>query len=121
MRKSVLLFLILTSCVAPNATRKSLLGEWQLAETLIDIGDGNGTWNEAAEKTSVSFFDDGKLWSDDPFFSMGTLFELKKDSLIIKSSDTTMRYFFQKIAADSFVIRPNCVEACGYKYGKLKD
>lgn len=120
MIKKLLFCFLFASCVAPNASRQSLLGEWQLSETLIDIGDGKGTWSKASSQTSVSFFDDGKFWSDDPFFSKATTFELKKDSLLLRSADTSFSYAFQKLGQDSFVLRPRCIEACGYKYVKLK-
>jgi hypothetical protein len=120
MKKIAVLLFVMNSCVAPNATRQSLLGEWQLTESLIDIGDGKGTWSKTTAETSVSFFDDGKLWSDDPFFSKATVYELKKDSITLSSSDTSFSYFLHKQAEDTLILRPRCIESCGYKYVRLK-
>jgi hypothetical protein len=120
MKKLAVLLVVLSACVAPNASRKSLLGEWQLTETLLDIGDGKATWSKANAETSVSFFDDGKLWSDDPNFSKATMFDLKKDSIILRSNDTSFAYSFQQSGQDTFILRPMCIESCGYKYVKLK-
>jgi hypothetical protein len=114
-----LIFLILAifcfGCVTPS--KNQLAGKWKLSEYLIDIGDGKGTWQPAtADMQSITHLSsDGKVLSDDPLMKEADHFEMLKDSIQFSGKQANT-YSYTLLHSDTLVIRPHCVEACGFKY-----
>jgi hypothetical protein len=112
------IFILAILCFGCVTTSKNqLAGKWKLSEYLIDIGDGNGTWQPAtAEMQSITdFFSDGKISSNDPLMKDADHFKMLKDSIQFSGKQLNT-YSYTLLHPDTLVIRPHCVEACGFKY-----
>src|SRR5687768_2070688 len=117
------LFLALGSCQAPSgANRSELIGKWKLTHSLADIGDGKGTWQEASfENSRVIEFQKGGKFSDSQNQSIQTYTLSGKDTIqITRDNNQTYSVTIVKLTADSLVLKPACIEACGERYVRVK-
>jgi len=106
----------------PQSDKPSLVGKWQLTETLADIGDGKATWAPATKDSIqyVEFTKDGKV-SGNAFYNT-TAYKLIDSnhvefSITGNTSLITHRY---TVTANTLLLNPPCREACGMRFIRLK-
>jgi hypothetical protein len=102
--------------------KPTLVGKWQLTETLADIGDGKATWTPASKDSVqyVVFTKDGKV-SGNAFYNT-TAYKLidsnhVKFSITGNTSLVTHRY---TVTANTLLLNPPCREACGMRFIRMK-
>ena len=121
-----LALLISAVCACTSIKRQShvpsLVGKWQLTETLADIGDGKGTWTPATKDSLqfVEFTKDGKVSGN--AFDNTTAYKLIDSnhvefSITGNTSLVTHRY---KVTATTLLLNPPCREACGMRFIRMK-
>jgi len=125
MKKSILILTIVglfTSCSDDDTTNNELLGSWKLIETLIDSGDGHGTFQPVVSDKIITFS------SDEIVTSNGSLCEVlsiqSPDSgtysivdSTINSSGCTLNFELMKTTL--IIEYPFCREHCLAKYIKI--
>lgn len=124
---SILCLFFAISCGKGKSVEKptsdeTLSGKWKLIETLADPGNGSGKWRAVDHQTppeNILFKEDGTLeWNVDKDFKTYT----KTDSTILSfvRADKSTKTFYYKIKIDTLILSPQCIEACGSKYVKIK-
>jgi hypothetical protein len=114
----ITIVILLSFCFGcATSSKNQLAGKWKLSEYLIDIGDGNGTWQPATTdmQSITEFSSNGNIASNDPLMKDADHFKLLKDSIQFTGKQPNT-YSFTLLHRDTLVIRPHCVEACGFKY-----
>lgn len=98
----------------------SMVGKWQLIETLADPGDGSGKWNLSPDNSSyLTFNADGSVnGSSDVNYIAYTL--PGDNKIEFTSKDNRKQTVSYSISGDTLTIRPQCIEACGFKYLRSK-
>lgn len=126
--KSLFILVLLTIAFAActSIKRKSnaptLVGKWQLTETLADMGDGKATWTRVSKDSvqSVEFSKDGKV-SGNAFYST-TAYKVTDSnhvefSITGNTSSVTHRY---QVTATTLLLNPPCREACGMRFIRMQ-
>ena len=122
----IIIILLFTSCKSDSADEK-LLSSWQHIESLIDIGDGNGTFSPVDSKKVITFHDNGTVTSTVSFCDntqeetgMTATYD-KNAKLITPGACNTSRqktaYYFE----NEFLILnyQGCIEPCLEKYERI--
>ena len=115
---------IAAACSTQNTkiTAPTLVGKWQLTETLSDPGDGSGKWMPA-EKGNVQVVAFGKDGSVSGNAMPETSHYAITDSIHLALTQQgnvapiTYRY---KITQNTLTLNPPCREACGMRYIRVK-
>ncbi len=121
----VLIAVILSACKKENSG-SGLTGKWQLTATLIDPGDGSGTWMPASQEIGaryVKFDTNGTL--EGTAFSEYVTYKLKgSDTVTFAAKDNTIQNYRYSIKSDTMVMSPAgpiaCYEPCGIKFAKVR-
>ena len=96
-----------------------IAGEWKFTASLIDPGDGSGTWQAAPPNQSITFNADGTFAGDVGLFMDYTRYEVLNDSALklIKADAAfiTLRY---KQEGNGLELNPQCFERCGFKFAR---
>ncbi len=112
-----------TVLTEPNA---SLTGQWKLIETLVDPGDGSGTWHSTdsmgyyIQFNADSSFDNNFINNFVPsVYSNMIKYSVINDSIInfIDSAANVYNRYYT-IKEDTLNITGGCYEACGSKFIK---
>jgi len=110
-----------TSNTTDNITGNySLIGKWNLAETLQDPGDGSGRWQPAdATKHYYIKFNAGNSAESNSYPGLEGLkkYIVVNDSIVTfinTNNEEFTRYY--KITNSSLTITGGCIEACGAKF-----
>lgn len=121
----VSIMIVLSACKKENSGNE-LTGKWQLTATLIDPGDGTGTWMPASQVVStnyVKFDTNGAL--EGTAFPQYVTYKLKgSDTVTFTAKDNTLQNYRYVIKSDTMVMSPAgpiiCYERCGIKFAKVK-
>lgn len=120
MTKNIFILLLavaVTSC-SKNLLKTRLVGKWKLTESLVDPGDGNGQWTPTSEKTVLEFTKSGLIKYDN---KQSDHYKIINDSTLeLSSSSSSSINYSYKLEGDKLFMRPPCIEACGYRYERLK-
>jgi hypothetical protein len=106
---------------SPADNNSSIVGKWILIQTLVDPGDGSGTWMQANVPNHyfMQFNADNKTIESNIISGSGNLDQYKiiNDSTVnlIYSDNDTVRYNY-KIDNSSLTLMGGCYEACGLKF-----
>ena len=100
----------------------SLTGKWRLVESLLDPGDGSGTWMPSATHTELTFNADGTTSGNT--FPAYVNYAIKDSvTLTFHQADTTIQNYRYKISHDTLMMSPDgpirCYEPCGIKLKKV--
>jgi hypothetical protein len=102
--------------------KPTLVGKWQMTETLADIGDGKATWTPVSKDSVqyVVFTKDGRV-SGNAFYNT-TAYKLIDSnhvefSITGNTSLITHRY---QVTATTLLLNPPCREACGMRFIRMK-
>jgi len=128
MRFKLLVVVLLMSAfgactsIKRQSSEPTLVGKWQMTETLADIGDGKATWTPVSNDSIqyVVFAKDGKV-SGNAFYNT-TSYKLIDSNHVEfgitgNTSFVTHRY---KVTATTLLLNPPCREACGMRFIRLK-
>jgi hypothetical protein len=120
----LLLIIALAACTSIKRQSKapSLVGKWQLTETLADIGDGKATWTPVDKDSPqfVVFAQDGKVSGN--AFDNTTAYKVTDSNHVEftitgNTSSVTHRY---QVTATKLLLNPPCREACGMRFIRMK-
>lgn len=125
--KLLAIVLLITAISACNSIKRqknvsTLVGKWQLTETLADIGDGKATWTPATKDSVlfVAFSKDGKV-SGNAFDNTTAYKIIDSDrvefSITGNTSLITHRY---QVTGTTLLLNPPCREACGMRFIRMK-
>jgi hypothetical protein len=123
---SIVLF-VLISCGSRSTVNNNqgadIVGKWKLTSYLVDIGDGNGTWQQTKgpEQRTIEFKSDGGFSDSENSNAHGYRL-IAKDTIQFIQSNNSELYAVSilKLTDDSLVLRPSCIEACGERYVRIK-
>jgi hypothetical protein len=124
--KNTILFLLLFTILLP-ACRKthqtagntaSLPGTWTLVETLMDPGDGSGTWKPAQSPLVLLFTNDGQIQGN--AFPQARQYAVLNDTTIkfVYTDGTFIIYNYTVSGSSLLLSGGGCIEACGLKFSK---
>ena len=119
----VMLTIIGLSCEKAKKDQSSagLTGSWEFTESLIDPGNGSGTWQPAPENQEITFGDDRSFSGDVGLFQDYTRYEVLNDSALkLIKADATFISLRYKLENTGLEINPQCFERCGFKFMKLQ-
>lgn len=117
---STLLFLF--SCDSDEELMFSdIIGTWRLTETLVDPGDGSGTFEPIESDKMVSFTADGEMSSNgnfcnSPVINGSGIYSLSDSTITVECSQTITLHF--DLTSESLIIFKHCIEPCAEKYVK---
>ncbi|MAX81447.1 MAG: hypothetical protein CL843_14900 [Crocinitomicaceae bacterium] len=130
---ALLLFVIiaLTACNKDDDSNSSssetaLIGTWKLTATLVDPGDGSGTYTNVSSNKTVTFHSNGTLTSNGEICSMS----IDADSATTGTYDATTGTFSSaacemsitgltyELDGSSLVLSYPCIEPCLAKFEK---
>lgn len=116
--------IITAGCSSQNTKVASptLVGKWQLTETLSDPGDGSGKWMPAEKdsKQLVEFGKDGSVSGNAmPETSHYTITDSIHLALTQQGNTAPITYRY-KVAQNTLTLNPPCREACGMRYIRVK-
>ena len=106
------------TCTEGNADN-SIVGKWKMTESLIDPGNGSGTWiPDGSGVTFVTFFANGTLSNNTTFLTGYDRYYTTPDSKIyvIKTSSSDTARMGYLLEPGKLTINPQCYEACGYRF-----
>ena len=115
---SILLF----SCQETYQT-DTVIGKWQLIETLADPGNGSGTYQPYEGDQVATFSSDSTITFSEPFCLSQSGMDGKSgtydlDSIYLPDCEFQFHYQLQD---DQLFIYPPCIEPCGLKFEKISD
>ena len=120
----LLMAALFTACSSQKTQtgKPTLVGKWQMTETLADIGDGKATWTPVSKDSIqyVEFSKDGKV-SGNAFYNT-TAYKLIDSnhvefSITGNTSLITHRY---QVTVTTLLLNPPCREACGMRFIRMK-
>ena len=134
VRKSVMkritCILSVVTIVAVSACRKDgikkgnvpLTGNWVAVQSLLDPGDGSGTWQPVQVKSTLQFFEGGTVGGS--AFSTYAKYTVKDSvTLAFTGPDSIYQEYYYKISHDTLTMSPSfpnrCIEACGERFKKV--
>lgn len=98
----------------------SILGKWKLTESLIDIGDGKGTWTKAEMNHYVKFNNDSTIESN--LYTDLKQYRLADSvTLIFVREDLSELKYRYAIKDSGLELNPPCIEACGSRFIRVDD
>ncbi len=104
---------------------------WQLSETLMDPGDGSGTFQPIDSDYKIKFFSDGNLWVDGGTFCTATLilydkfngeYDTTKNVLTpydCKFNGKQIEYSYELNEKNELIVYLPCIEPCANKFVKI--
>lgn len=116
----------LLSC--QNTGQQELLGKWQLTATLIDIGDGQGTYAESNSGKTIEFLADGSVVCNGTLCGIGGeigqeskgVYTLDDGKIVPEGCDPDALPIQFQLTGDELILNYSCIEACGEKYRKTQ-
>ena len=116
----------LLSC--QNTGQQELLGKWQLTATLIDIGDGQGTYAESNSGKTIEFLADGSVVCNGTLCGIGGeigqeskgVYTLEDGKIVPEGCDPAALPIQFQLTGDELILNYSCIEACGEKYRKTQ-
>lgn len=96
----------------------SLVGKWRLTETLMDPGDGSGTWQHAdpLHPSYLEFKSDSTVVFTPPGTWDSDHYKILDGTSMIFLRDTLQFHYRYKLSENNLILNPPCYEACGMKY-----
>jgi len=129
MKKLLLIFGIIlsfTSCYNDDDTAtETLTGSWRLTATLLDPGDGSGTFLPIDNEHDLNFASDGvTVTSNESFCNMSEVFtatySAAAGTITIDECGVLSPFTISfEILNNELILSYPCIEACQYKYVKL--
>ncbi|MEM6719585.1 MAG: hypothetical protein AAF611_09735 [Bacteroidota bacterium] len=124
--KKILPLLAMLICViscSNDETIENLIGTWQLAAVLLDIGDGNDEFRSINSDNILIFSTNGEtVTSNESFCNLNEQFSAiySEETGIITVNDCSEEPFFInfEIQGPELILSYPCFEACLYKYVK---
>jgi len=128
--KSKILFLfllgILVSCSDNENQNEELVGKWKLTETLVDPGDGSGTFQPVNSNKTIQFNSDGTLNSNSYLCNMFSIaneassgkFNITEHTIFSLSCNPQLTLNY-RIENNELIIDYSCFEGCAEKYIKI--
>lgn len=119
--------LILNGCATESTgAGDPLVGTWQLTEQLIDIGDGNGSYQPVESGETLVFRADGTVTANFNFCNpIDGSSQLRSGTWSLE--DGTLqpdcrpdRPLPIALEGDVLTLRPFCIEQCGDRYRKVE-
>lgn len=129
MMRPIVFILLLLTCTysCKKNSDPALVGKWQLTETLVDPGNGSGTFQDVSSDKTIKFKSNGT------FTSNGSICDLNTDANDATSgeysnsehtvtptgcgsSSTVLNY---EIINGDLILHYPCFEACQVKYEKV--
>ena len=105
-------------CSEPD-TDAGIVGKWTFTESLIDPGDGSGTWQAAPPNQSITFNADGTFTGEVGLFLDYTRYEVLNDSALkLIKADASFITLQYKLQGNGLDINPQCFERCGFKFAR---
>lgn len=107
----------------------TLVGKWALTESLIDIGNGQGTFQSIESEKIIEFLDNGKVISNGPLCQMSsettTAGEGDYDRNEKTISATDCNFELPPIRYEhnggELILWYPCMEPCGHKFVKVRE
>jgi len=130
--KAIILFLVLAAACTSQSeddlefNQENLVGTWTLTETLVDPGDGSGTFKKVEDGYSFTFKADGSFTSTRlQECQMGT-YRIEENSKLVFNYDcddfTEVYEDTASFSGDDLITSPvfpsRCIEACQNKFRK---
>lgn len=127
MKKLLIILFIasgLISCKSNGDTvGNALTGTYKLSETLIDIGDGSGTYNKVKSDKTIEFHKDGTVTSNGELCFMRTETKNPSSGTYSISEKTITADNCEKLSftleGKTLTINYPCIEPCGAKFKKI--
>lgn len=126
--KRALLFILMVTLFACNKEgfrkhHRELVGKWQRVEVFVDPG-GGGKWQEDASQPRVvlEFTSDGRVFSNDRFYSRFSRYLIQADNAIEFQSSTTGQtsgVYYSFNSETQLTLTFACIEGCGDRFIKL--
>lgn len=124
------LILFFSACTPEeNINSNPIVGEWQLAETLMDPGDGSGTFQPVTSNKTITFAADSTWESNGKFCnasiangtnSQGTYSLSQKLLYTTGCTAWSAQLSFElNNNNDELIINFQCIEPCAQKYFKV--
>src|SRR5215218_8415958 len=124
--KNTILFLLLFTILLPacrktdrtSGNNATLPGTWTLMETLVDPGDGSGTWKPAQLPLVLLFTNDGHIKGS--AFPQAWQYTVLNDTTIkfVYADGTFIIYNYAVSGSSLMLSGGGCIEACGLKFSK---
>lgn len=123
------LLLLSSSCDKQTCSSVSgIVGEWELVEQLIDIGDGNATFQPITSDKEIKFFDDGTFEANGEMCTMASQSSSIHEGTFDESAETfspnncistaPMSYQYT-VNCNTLILTYNCIEECQQKYIRI--
>ncbi len=117
---------VVSSCEKEDNSNTELIGNWKLAETLLDPGGGGGTFSPVVSDKVISFMSDGTISSNGNLCDMsidignmtsGFYSETTASFSSNDCNDPNYNYTFEH-NGNILIINYPCIEPCQAKYIK---
>jgi hypothetical protein len=126
----IISIIILFSCSDDQDDKNNniVVSKWQLAEVLVDPGDGSGTFQPVSSSKTIEFYNDGTLYSNGTicnistdsnanFYGTYSAQDMTLSSSQCQSQDLPTNY---EMTQTTLIIYYPCIEACAEKYIKVQ-
>ena len=127
-RKTILIFIavVLASCEYKDlrTSVSVLIGKWKLIETLVDPGDGSGTFTNVSSNKMISFYSDSIFYSNGSMCQMsinsdhsteGTYSPKQKTITPVGCASSELPIHYE-IKDEYLIVYYRCDEGCAEKY-----
>ena len=117
---SLLIIVALASCDKEPCIETDLIGEYRLAEMLMDPGDGSGTFQPVNSDKTIEFHNDGTVTSNGDLCFM-TIEANSPTSGTYSITDSTISItgcsdLAFELENDDLIIHYPCIEGCSAKF-----
>ncbi|MFK7748990.1 MAG: hypothetical protein AB8B65_11400 [Kordia sp.] len=128
MKKLLVIFALILSISScsndDDDATETLTGSWRLTATLLDPGDGSGTFLPIDSETDLNFSVDGTtVTSNVSFCNMSEVFSATYSAtagtiILDECGALSPLTIFFEIQGNELILSYPCIEACLYKYVK---
>src|SRR4051812_23907892 len=107
-----LLFVLIACTKSSNKALSSLIGRWKLTETLVDPGDGSGTWMPATTNYIIQFNNDSTAYENpvNPYRNINKYSITNDSTLTLFYSNGTSQSLYFKIQDNTLTLTGGCIE-----------
>ncbi len=125
----VLLLLFITTSCDIALEKDKIYGTWRLTEAYSDPGNGTGTFRDAIQMKTITFFENGSFIANGPLcvFSTATgpesggTYSLQDSTLTIdECPESFYRPVFEVDRLELTILLP-CEDGCGYRFKKISN
>jgi len=128
--KAIILFLVLAAACSSTSeedldfNQENLLGTWTLTETLVDPGDGSGTFKTVEDGYSITFRADSTFTSTRLQECQIGTYRIGENATVVFSYDcddfTEVYEDMARLSGSNLITSPilpsRCIEACKHKF-----